>query len=117
MYDEFEDKAQFLLIYIREAHPSDEWQTDSNVDQGVVLAQPTTFDERRQVAQSCSTALSLSMTCLVDDMNDTADKAYAAWPERLFVIDTHGTIAYAGAQGPFGFEPDHVAQWLRDNVK
>jgi len=56
------------------------------------------------------------MPCLVDDMNNTTDQAYAGWPERLFVVDKQGRVAYAGKQGPWGFKTEHVADWLRKNV-
>lgn len=75
-----------------------------------------TLGKRQEVAQACRAALLMTMPCVVDDMENTADEAYAAWPERLFVVDTDGVIAYAGEQGPFGFEPDDVARWLRRNV-
>ena len=104
------------MVYIREAHPEDEWQLETNTSDGVVLAQPTTFSQRRTVADRCSVALRLTMPVVVDDMNNTVDNAYAAWPERLFVVDTDGLIAYAGTQGPFGFDPKHVRKWLRKNL-
>jgi len=81
-----------------------------------VFAQPTSFLNRREVASGCSKALKLTMPCLVDDMKNTVDNAYAGWPERLFVIDKSGRIAYAGKQGPWGFKPEHVADWLQEHV-
>ena len=115
MYQQYRDRAEFLFVYIREAHPRDEWQLDINESDRVVVAQPTTFDERQEVAQVCVKDLVLTMPCVVDDMDNTCDTAYAGWPERLFVIE-NGHIAFAGAQGPFGFEPEAVAGWLRRNV-
>ena len=50
------------------------------------------------------------MPCVVDDIANTVDEAYAGWPERLFVVE-NGRIVYAGAQGPFGLEPDAVDKW------
>ena len=46
-------------------------------------------------------------------MTNAADEAYAGWPERLYVIDEHGAIAYKGKPGPFGYEPDEVEAWLK----
>jgi hypothetical protein len=42
---------------------------------------------------------------VVDEMDDRVAAAYAAWPERLYVVDKQGRIAYAGGQGPFEFWP------------
>ncbi len=46
-------------------------------------------------------------------MDDAAMDHYAGWPERLFIIDDDGTIAYEGGQGPMDFDPDEVEDWLR----
>ena len=106
----------FLFVYIQEAHASDEWQVDSNPEDGVIFAQPTTFGMRQDIAQQCTGALSLTMPCVVDDMANSVDEAYAGWPERLFVVGADGRIAYAGGQGPFNFEPEEVGAWLRAHV-
>ena len=116
MYEKYKDRVAFLFVYIREAHPDDEWQVGDNCRDSVVFAQPTTLANRKEVAKRCSTALKLTMPCLVDEMDNRVDEAYAAWPERLFVVDADGRIAYAGGQGPFGFEPKHIRKWLRKNV-
>lgn len=107
---------EFLLVYIREAHPSDGWPLESNAADGVDFADPKDLAERREAARGCVTALRLPMTCVVDDPENRVDTAYAGWPERLFVIERGGRIAYAGKQGPFGFEPEEVARWLRRNI-
>ena len=106
----------FLFVYIREAHPEDAWQMESNKREGIVFKQPKSPQERRGVAKRCTKALKLSMPCVVDDMNNTVDNLYAAWPERLFVIDRDGKIEYSGGVGPFGFHPDEVRKWLEKNV-
>lgn len=116
MYRSWGDRVAFLFVYVREAHPSDEWQMPVNEEQGVVFRQPTTWDERRELAEKCCTATKLSMTCVVDTLDDAVDTAYAGWPERLFVIGADGRIAYAGGPGPFGFKPREVTQWLRKNI-
>jgi hypothetical protein len=38
--------------------------------------------------------------------------AYSAWPERLYVIDESGHIAYRGGMGPFHYKPAEVRDWL-----
>jgi hypothetical protein len=46
-------------------------------------------------------------------MDNQVDGLYAAWPERIFVIDRQGKIAYAGRQGPWGFKPEEAERALR----
>lgn len=116
MYQTYKDRAAFLFVYIREAHPEDEWQMDANVEDKVVFAQPTTHVQRAAVAKQCSAALKLSMPVVVDTIDNRVDNLYAAWPERMFVVDKAGKIALAGKQGPWGFDPDEVREWLDKNA-
>ncbi len=44
------------------------------------------------------------------------DDAYAAWPERLFIVTPDAKIAYAGKRGPWGFKPDHIERWPAKHV-
>lgn len=106
----------FYFVYIREAHASDEWQMEDNIKEDVVIAQPKDDAARTEAATTCSAKLNLSMPVLVDKIDNRVDELYAGWPERLFVIGRDGKIAYAGKQGPWGFKPEEVAEWLKANV-
>ena len=46
----------------------------------------------------------------VDEMHDPVMTAYAAWPERLYLVDKIGQIAYVGGEGPFGFKPSQLKE-------
>jgi hypothetical protein len=46
----------------------------------------------------------------VDEMHDPVMAAYAAWPERLYLVDKIGQIAYVGGEGPFGFKPSQLKE-------
>jgi hypothetical protein len=45
-------------------------------------------------------------------MSNAANDAYAAWPERFYIIDESGRIAYRGGMGPFNYKPNEVREWL-----
>lgn len=45
-------------------------------------------------------------------MDDGANQAHGAWPERLYVIDANGKVAYKGGPGPFQYKPQEVRAWL-----
>lgn len=85
---------------------------DSNVTEGVLYEQPKTIGERKIVAASCKRSLKLTMPVVVDEIDNRTDNAYAAWPERIFIVDAAGRIAYAGKQGPWGFKPEEAREWL-----
>ena len=109
IYQSLKDEINFYCVYIREAHPEDGWQLPHNLKDEVVFYQPKNLEERADVAQACVLGLDLKMPTLLDDMDDTTDVAYAALPERLYVIDTDGTVTYQCGPGRFGFDVD---AWL-----
>jgi hypothetical protein len=103
LYAEYSDRVQFLLIYIREAHPTDGWYIGTHN-----IRDPQNIEERRRVAGECEVGLQYSIRTYVDEMDDEVMKAYAAWPDRLYLIGLDGRVAYAGKQGPMGFRPGQL---------
>ena len=116
IYERFKDQAEFLTIYIKEAHPTDEWQMASNEKEGVCYAQPRSFDQRVAIARDFARSFELRIPLVVDGMENRADSIYAGWPERFYVVDEHGRIAYKGKPGPFGYDPSEVESWLVANL-
>src|SRR5258708_3633516 len=83
----------------------------SNVKEDVCYAQPKTLAQRVAIANDFVQRQKYPLPFGIDDMNDAADHAYSAWPERLYIIDERGRIAYAGGMGPFKYEPEEVRAW------
>jgi hypothetical protein len=108
----FKDKATFLGVYVREAHPTDGWKMESNTKVGVAVSQPKTFAERTAVAEQCHQLLKPTMPLLVDEIDDPTGTVYSGMPARLYVIDTHGKVVYKGGRGPFGFKTGEMEQAL-----
>jgi hypothetical protein len=113
LYREYRDRAAFHVVYIEEAHPIDAWQLDDNVTDGVLFKSTQTAEERDEVAHLCVVKLGIEMPALVDDPDNRVERAYTAWPDRLYVIDSAGRIAYKSLAGPFGFEPDELEAVLK----
>jgi hypothetical protein len=110
------DRVEFLAIYVREAHPTDGWRMKSNDKDGVVIAQPKSFAERSAVASLCCEKLKITMPLLVDDVDDRVGHLYSGMPDRLYLIDRAGKIAYKGGRGPFGFKPGELEQAIILNL-
>jgi len=96
----------FFVVYIREIHPSDGWQVPNNEKDAVLVTQPRDLPERVAVGQTCMLKLGLELPALVDDMDDRVATDYAGMPERLYLIGLDGCVAYKGAMGPMGFDPE-----------
>jgi len=71
-----------------------------------------TLEDRFAAARQSVDRLGLSMPVLVDGMDNAVSKAFAAWPERLYVAERGGRLAYVGGPGPFEFDPDAAAEVL-----
>ena len=101
------------MVYIQEAHPIDAWQDEDNETDKVQLASAKTADERCAVAGTCLTKLSIKIPAVIDDLRNSTEDSYTAWPDRLFVVGQDGRIAYKSTPGPYGFKPDRVAETLK----
>ena len=112
LYKKYKDRAEFYIVYIQEAHPVDAWQMDANVKDGALLATTKTLDDRTKAADTCVIKLGLDLPALVDKPDDAVERAYTGWPDRLYVVDTNGRIAFKSAPGPFGFKPEDVESTL-----
>jgi len=100
--------VELLFIYIREAHPTDGWYMGTHR-----IRDPLSLEERRSVARKFEESLRGRAGVYVDGMDDAAMKAYAAWPDRLYLVGTDGRIRYAGKRGPSGFKPDELREAIK----
>jgi hypothetical protein len=112
VYERYKDRATFLMVYVREAHPTDGWKMESNARAGVAVKQPTTAAERGEACAQFRKLLKPGMPVVVDEIGDPAGTAYSAMPARLYVIDADGKVAYKSGRGPFGFKPGEMEQAL-----
>jgi hypothetical protein len=104
--------VQFLAVYILEAHPSDVWQMESNIKQGVVFRSPRNEQERDELAGTCVRKLGIKFPAVVDGFSNATEKAYTGWPDRIYLVDTSGKIVFKSKPGPFGFKPELLSAAL-----
>jgi hypothetical protein len=116
-YERFGDRVEFFVVYVQEAHPTDGWQIESNVEEGVLFRQHQSYDEREEVAHTCSLELHITIPVLVEEMDNAVDEAYGAAPERLYLIGADGKVAYQGGAGPYFFGPDEWEQAIEACVE
>ena len=76
------------------------------------MKQQTTLEQRRQQARETARRLDLDLPLVLDEMDNGASRAFAAWPERLVLVGADRRIVDPGSPGPWGFSPDHARQQL-----
>ena len=100
-------------MYIREAHPIDGESPPQEADAPQIL-QPKTMEARQEVATACVAGLELdAIPAWVDEMDDAVNRAYAAQPDRLYLIGVDGKVVWKCGQGPRGFDPDGMEVAIR----
>ena len=96
------------MVYILEAHPSDVWQMESNIRDKVVFASPKDEEGRASLAGACVRKLGIKFPAVLDDFGNGTERAYTGWPDRMYLIDNQGKVAYKSRPGPFGFNTDEL---------
>ncbi len=95
-----------------EAHPSDVWQMESNIKDKIVFASPKDETERAFVAGACVRKLGIKFPAVLDEFANSTERDYTAWPDRIYLIDAKGRIAFKSKPGPFGFRPNELRSAL-----
>ncbi len=113
-YADYKDKAEFVVIYIKEAHPKDGWQVGANRKEKIEVNQPKTLEDRAKLATVCRTDLKLNLPFVLDDMENSVDAVYAGWPDRFYIVGADGKIVYKGAPGPRGFKVAEMEAKLKE---
>lgn len=108
MAAKYKADVPFLLVYVREAHPTDGRQVAENVRDGVLIASARTQAEKDEHATTCAVKLDIHFPTLVDKMDNKVEAAYAGWPDRLYLVGADGRVIYKSAPGPAGFIPSEL---------
>jgi len=93
-------------VYITEAHPTDVWQMQSNIRDQVLFASPKSEEERALIAGACVRKLGIKFPAVLDEFGNSTERAYTGWPDRIYLIDPQGRVAYKSKPGPFGFKAE-----------
>jgi type I thyroxine 5'-deiodinase len=82
------------------------------VRDGVLFASPASDDERNSTAEACVRNLGIRIPALLDGIGNAVERAYTAWPDRIYLISRGGRVAFKSAAGPYGFSPRVLDQAL-----
>jgi len=114
MQREYAEVADFAIIYVEEAHPTDGWLYGQVTH---FTKQPVTLAQRSTMAQLLADKLkdlqaSPSISLCVDRMDNAVSCAFGAIPERLAIMKG-GKLQWLGGAGPSGYSIPACATALK----
>jgi hypothetical protein len=80
----------------------------SNIKDKVVFASPKSEEERALVAGACVRKLGIQFPAVLDEFGNSTERQYTAWPDRIYLVDATGRVAYKSKPGPFGFKAEEL---------
>jgi hypothetical protein len=84
LYRKYEPRDfQFFIVYVREAHPGENYPHHKSFDQKLAHAERLRELEKIQ-----------EFPMLIDDFQGTAHRAYGLLPNMVYLIDREGTVVY-----------------------
>jgi peroxiredoxin len=84
LFNEFPSPAQWLSVYVREAHPGEDMPAHRSMQQKVEQARRLRDQEH------------VPWPVLVDGLDGRVHRAYGLQPNAVFVIDADGRVAFRG---------------------
>lgn len=109
MYASYNDDIEFLIVYIREAHPN---LLKPGNKTGIV-GRPKTLTERVILATECVAKYKFTIPMVIDGMDGKVNSDYKAAPVRVTVTDIDGKVVFYGGPGPFDFRLPPVERTLK----
>lgn len=114
--DQYSDRMQFVCVYIKEAHPTDGVRSVANDRDEILFTAPTNEDERAEIAGACMLRYNFTFPMLLDKIEDPTETDYRALPDRLFLLDSDGKIAWKSGPGPHYFRAEDWAAEIEKMV-
>ncbi|CAL8296989.1 unnamed protein product [Arctogadus glacialis] len=107
LVQQHEDVADYLVVYIEEAHPSDGWVSS---DAPYQIPKHRCLEDRLSAAQLMRLEVP-GCAVVVDNMENATNAAYGAYFDRLYILHD-GKIVYQGGRGPEGYRISELRDWL-----
>lgn len=109
LYASYNDDIEFLIVYIREAHPN--LLREGN--KTGIVGRPKTFDERVILATECVAKYKFTVPMVIDGIDGKVNSDYKAAPVRVTVVDIDGKVVFYAGKGPRDFRLPPVERTLK----
>ena len=83
LYHKYQPQGfEFLIVYVRESHPGENFPHHTSIEQKVAHAEKLTEQEK------------VRLRILVDDLHGTVHRAYGLLSNMIYLVDREGTVVY-----------------------
>lgn len=82
LYDEFGDRVEFIMLYVREAHP------------GENITQSVTMEAKLAYARALKDYYDIQWTVAVDNIDGDLHRALDPKPNSAYLVNSEGTIVF-----------------------
>ncbi|CAF3082516.1 unnamed protein product [Rotaria sp. Silwood2] len=107
----------FIIIYIEEAHASDQWKFDN--PKYSFIKNHQNIKDRLDAIKILVDLIKITKHNNISIYSDTIDNhtnhLFRAWPERLYVLHDQ-KILYQGQPGPLGYSIPSLDYFLRKSI-
>ena len=107
----------FIIIYIKEAHPSDGWKFDG--PEYSFIANHRQLNDRIEAVKTMIELAKINKDSQIsvysDTMDDHTNHLFRGAPERLYVLHDQ-KVFYQGENGPFGYSIPSLDFFLKNNI-
>jgi len=119
LYNSYNDRVDFLTIYIKEAHPTDGWKLFKYVDiknhKNMIDRQLAAYKYINYTKTECNVVCDQMYSNPINKQYNCQD-SYSAWPARLYII-LNKKIVYKQPAGAYNYKPNDVKLWLQNYFK
>lgn len=53
--------------------------------------------------------LGIKFPAVLDEFGNSTEQHYTGWPDRIYLVDQTGRVAYKSKPGPFGFKSEELS--------
>lgn len=96
LHAKYTKTVEFVMVYVDEAHPIGGIPAVENDRENLHLKLATTWEEKAGHAKLCVTAKGMQIPTVVDELDNSVQTAYAAWPTRMYLVGRDGRVVYRG---------------------
>ena len=125
-YTKYNKICNFIVIYVQEAHSTDQWSLTSNNKKGINIQQHQSIEDKingckemieiwKSEAEGIGEAINLGKFQIVcDDIDCNAEIKFNVYPERIYILNKDNTIALKGGYGPYDFRAEVIEEFFFD---